>query len=80
MRLQILLFGITKDMVGQRILSYELPDQSTVPDLLENLKTDYPALQDLSSVMIAVNNEYGQKDQILRAGDEIALIPPVSGG
>ncbi len=80
MKLQILLFGITKDIVGQSKLSCELPEQSTVPDLLENLKATYPALQDLRSLMVAVNNEYGQKEQTLRAGDEVALIPPVSGG
>lgn len=80
MKLNILLFGITKDIVGKSKLTYEVPDQATVPDLLESLKKTYPALQDVSSVMVAVNNEYGQKSQTLHESDEIALIPPVSGG
>lgn len=80
MKLNILLFGITKDIVGKSKLTYEVPDQATVPDLLESLKKTYPALQDISSVMVAVNNEYGQKSQTLHESDEIALIPPVSGG
>lgn len=80
MKLNILLFGITKDIIGKSKLSYEVPDQATVPDLIESLKKSYPALQDISSVMVAVNNEYGQKDQTLHENDEIAMIPPVSGG
>lgn len=80
MKLNILLFGITKDIVGQSKMTYELPEQATVPDLAESLKKNYPALQDLSSILIAVNNEYGKKDQTLRESDEVALIPPVAGG
>lgn len=80
MKLNILLFGITKDIIGKSKLTYEAPDQATVPDLIESLKKTYPALQDISSVMVAVNNEYGQKHQTLQESDEIALIPPVAGG
>lgn len=80
MKLNILLFGITRDIVGKSTLIYEVPEESTVPALLNSLKQTYPALQELTSVMIAVNNEYSQKDQTLHESDEIALIPPVSGG
>ena len=80
MKLNILLFGITKDIVGQLKLDFEMPDQATVPQLVEQLKQQYPKLHDLDSVMVAVNNEYGQKEQTLHESDEIALIPPVSGG
>nr|WKN37934.1 molybdopterin converting factor subunit 1 [Tunicatimonas sp. TK19036] len=80
MKLNILLFGITKDIVGQSKLHCEVPEGSTVPDLVQQLKQQYPKLHDLDSVMVAVNNEYGQKNQTLHESDEIALIPPVSGG
>ncbi len=80
MILNILLFGITRDIVGQPKLTYEVPSQSTVPTLLESLKQTYPALQDLSSMMVAVNNEYSKTSQVLHESDEVALIPPVSGG
>ena len=80
MRLNLLLFGITRDIVGQSKLTHEVPDAATVPQLVESLKQRYPAFRDLDSMMIAVNNEYGQPDQLLREDDEIALIPPVSGG
>ncbi len=80
MELNILLFGITKDIVGQQKLRYKMPQGATVPDLVEQLKKSYPKLHDLDSVLVAVNNEYGQKQQELHESDEIALIPPVSGG
>ncbi|MEM6843315.1 MAG: molybdopterin converting factor subunit 1 [Bacteroidota bacterium] len=80
MKLNILLFGITRDIIGQQKLRYDLPEGATVPYLVKHLKESYPKLHDLDSVMIAVNNEYGQQGQVLHEDDEIALIPPVSGG
>ena len=80
MKLNLLLFGITRDIVGQSKLTHEVPDAATVPQLIESLKQRYPAFQDLDSMMVAVNNEYGQPNQLLHEDDEIALIPPVSGG
>ena len=80
MKLKVLLFGITRDIVGQSVLTHEVAEQATVPQLVESLKQRYPAFQDLNSMMVAVNNEYGQSDQLLHENDEIALIPPVSGG
>ena len=80
MELNILLFGITKDMLGQSKLRCEVPEGTTVPQLIEQLKQRYPKLHHLDSVLVAVNDEYGQKEQTLHESDEIALIPPVSGG
>jgi len=80
MQLNILLFGITKEIVGQQKLSVELPGQPSVPHLMDKLRQDYPQLGELQSLMVAVNNEYAQEEQMLHEKDEIALIPPVSGG
>ncbi|MFP4091048.1 MAG: molybdopterin converting factor subunit 1 [Cyclobacteriaceae bacterium] len=80
MQLNILLFGITKEIVGQQKLRLQMPEQATVPQLLEKLHQEYPQLKELQSLMVAVNNEYGQVQQALQESDEIALIPPVSGG
>jgi len=80
MQLNILLFGIAKEIVGQQKLSLELAEPATVPILMEKLRQDYPQFNELQSLMIAVNNEYAEEDQMLHAKDEIALIPPVSGG
>jgi molybdopterin converting factor subunit 1 len=80
MQLNILLFGITREIVGQQKLSISMPEESSVPQLLEKLQSEYPQLKELQSLMVAVNNEYGQAQQVLKESDEIALIPPVSGG
>ncbi len=80
MQLNILLFGITKEIVGQQKLSFEMPAQSSVSHLLKSLKQTYPDLESLDAMLVAVNNEYSAQDQLLQESDEIAIIPPVSGG
>jgi molybdopterin converting factor subunit 1 len=76
----IQLFGITRDIVGQTELSLSLEQNSTVDTLLSKIKQQYPDLQKIKSILVAVNSEYAQLDDTLSANDEIALIPPVSGG
>ena len=80
MNLKIALFGIAKEIVGQSVLEVNAPDDQPVQQLLEQLRTQYPALGQLSSLAVAVNNEYAQDTQLLHEQDEIALIPPVAGG
>ncbi|MFK7980088.1 MAG: MoaD/ThiS family protein [Saprospiraceae bacterium] len=80
MVLEIMAFGITKDIVGKTILNFELPEGSSVKELKEQLEANYPKMQELKSLLIAVNEEYGDETHILSEKDEIALIPPVSGG
>lgn len=79
-RVSVLLFGITREIVGSSALTLDLPQTGQVGDLLVNLKEKYPALNGLRSLLVAVNGEYAEADQPLRPNDEIALIPPVSGG
>ncbi|GMN05219.1 hypothetical protein MTsPCn5_06070 [Croceitalea sp. MTPC5] len=82
----ILLFGVTKDIVGSPSLS--IPTTSitgksipkTVKELRVFLGNAYPELNKLSSLAIAVNNNYAHDDNEINSYDEIALIPPVSGG
>mgnify|MGYP000479875510 CR=1 FL=1 len=80
MKYKINLFGITKDIVGSNIVEIEMSRSSNVQSVLVELKTNYPKLKDIKSLLIAVNNEYAELDLILSENDEIALIPPVSGG
>ncbi len=59
----------------------QLPEGASVEDLWAALCTDHPQLKELgASVTFAVNREYVKRDHVLAPGDEIALIPPVSGG
>lgn len=80
MKLTIALFGITKEIIGGSTLAYELTDGNDVSSLLSNLYKHYPQLQKLQSLLVAVNSEYAEGGQTLNEHDEIALIPPVSGG
>lgn len=73
------LFGITREIIGSPTIEVQ-GTISTVGELLTYLKGQYPSLKRLTSVLVAVNNEYADLDSSLNSNDEIALIPPVSGG
>ncbi|MEA5457958.1 MoaD/ThiS family protein [Arcicella sp. LKC2W] len=80
MKYKINLFGITRDIVGKNITEVEINQAADVQTVLKQLKTDFPKLQEIKSLLIAVNSEYAEADLMLTENDEIALIPPVSGG
>ncbi|MBT9392054.1 molybdopterin converting factor subunit 1 [Hymenobacter sp. NST-14] len=80
MNLKIALFGIAREIVGQSVLEVSAPEGQSAQGLLHDLHARYPALAGLSSLAVAVNNEYAAADTLLQERDEIALIPPVSGG
>ena len=59
----------------------EIKENSTVSDFITYLKNIHPEIEkNLDSIMVAVNEEYTSQDHILKEGDVVALIPPVSGG
>jgi molybdopterin synthase sulfur carrier subunit len=77
----ILLFGITREITGQSRIAIPADARiTTVKALKAWLGQQYPAMQGLTSLAVAVDSEYAQDDEVLTAGSEIALIPPVSGG
>lgn len=78
-RMGILLFGAAKDIAGVPVLEKpaHITDVATLKDWLYEV---YPSLHQLRSVMIAVNRAYAADSQEIGADDEIAVIPPVSGG
>ncbi len=80
MTIDILLFGITKDIIGADKYALELDGDITVARLKEDMTAKFPQLAKLKSLLVAVNNEYGQPDTNITSNDEVALIPPVSGG
>jgi len=80
MKLTISLFGIAREIVGQPALELTAPEGQSVQELLTELRQQYPALGQLSSLAVAVNNDYATDATALHERDEIALIPPVSGG
>jgi molybdopterin converting factor subunit 1 len=81
MQLEIKLFGITKDIIGSDALALDWKEEVlTAEDLLQYLKSTYPALEEIPSCLMAVNRNYASLDTVIQDHDEIALIPPVSGG
>jgi molybdopterin converting factor subunit 1 len=76
MQVSVRLFAGLRERAGASAISLELPDDARVSDALARM-TDLTAGV---SVVMAVNREYAGSDHPLRAGDELALIPPVSGG
>jgi molybdopterin converting factor subunit 1 len=81
MRVQVLFFGILKDIVGRALDAIELPDDASVRDVLARYESQFPKLKEsLPSLAVAVNQQYAGSDTKLRADDEVALLPPVSGG
>ena len=82
MKVKALFFASSRDIVGSRMLELELPACSTVADLKHRLLEDYPGLRQIhSSLSTAVNADYVNDDtRRLEQNDEVALIPPVSGG
>ncbi len=76
----VLAFGISRDITGASSLAISLESPCTVGELRQHLLTRWPAMSTLASLAIAVNSEYAMDDRLLQPGDEVALIPPVSGG
>jgi molybdopterin synthase catalytic subunit len=81
MRVRVLVFGVLKDFIPGPSVELELPDGSTVQVLLDDLKKHADGQAALwSSLAVAVNREYVTAAHLLSDGDEVALLPPVSGG
>lgn len=80
-RITIRLFATLRERAGASELSREFPDGATVAEIWRGLGEEFPALRGhRDRVGFAVNQEYVQSDYRPRAGDEVAFIPPVSGG
>jgi sulfur-carrier protein len=78
-KVKVKAFGITKEILGGREVVVEFNGQ-TVADLRAHLLQKYGQLTRLRSLMIAVNSGYAEESYVLAGSDEVALIPPVSGG
>ena len=80
MQINIQTFGIARDICGGSLISLALPDHATAGQLKQLLTEQYPRLGALTSFLLAVNEEYVEPDVPIQPNDEIAVIPPVSGG
>lgn len=81
MRIRVILFAVLRDAVGAAETVLELPKSSTAAQAGAVLLERFPTLRPyLPRVAFAINRNYCRPDAELKEGDELALIPPVSGG
>jgi MoaE-MoaD fusion protein len=81
MQIRVLFFGMLKDLTGRSCDSLEMPEHSTLRDLLTHYQQHNPRLNQVAaSLAMSINQEYALPEAPLKSGDEVALLPPVSGG
>ncbi|MDA0842174.1 MAG: molybdopterin converting factor subunit 1 [Planctomycetota bacterium] len=74
-------FASAAEIVQQRVSKMDIPNGQNVSGLLDTLCSAYPRLEMLRpSLRVAVNHEYAHNEDPVHDGDEVAIIPPVSGG
>jgi molybdopterin synthase catalytic subunit len=80
MTVTVRLFASLRERAGTSMLTRRLPEGATAGDLLAVLQEEIPPLRASGRIALAVNSEYTDIAHPLADGDEVALIPPVSGG
>ena len=81
MRVRVKLFAAHRQLLGRRELELEVAQGATISEVWKELQAQQPRLAHLSSTLIAaLNQEYAPLDSRVAEGDEVAFIPPVSGG
>ena len=81
MRIRVLLFGQLKDIVGQQEQSLDLQPGADLASVVTHYAETFPRFKPLSgAIACSINQEYARASSVLREGDEVGLLPPVSGG
>src|ERR1700740_481236 len=81
MQVQVLFFGALRDLVGRSDDALTLPEGARLSDLLAHYEAAVPRLKDfLPAIALSINQEYASPSAALHDQDEVALLPPVSGG
>ncbi|MCU0509706.1 MAG: molybdopterin converting factor subunit 1 [Anaerolineae bacterium] len=81
MNVRVRFFAGLRELMGANELRLDLPDGADVAAVLARLEADYPQVRLKNRrFTVAVNRAFARPDQVLAEGDEVALIPPVSGG
>ena len=81
MQVRVLFFGVLRDLAGKSNDSLELPEGGSVRDVIARYESQIPRFKDsLPSIALAVNQQYASPETKLKDNDEVALLPPVSGG
>src|SRR2546423_11620645 len=81
MQIKVLLFGQLKDIIGKDTENLELQTGSRLSDLMAHYAGQFPKFKPMAgSIACSVNQEYATSSRQLHDGDEVGLLPPVSGG
>ena len=81
MRVTVRLFARLRDIAGAAELSRDVASGATIGDLWRQLAGEFPELARYErSISTAINADYARMDQVIGDGDEVAFLPPVSGG
>ena len=81
MRVRLLYLGMLKEIAGTAAEGIELPEGATAADLWEQVVGRFPKMKGYErSIAISVNQEFAARSTVLHEGDEVGLLPPVSGG
>ena len=79
MKIKVRLFASCREITGKNEVEIQVKKGETVSGILTVIRQIYPRLS-LSDIMVAVNQEFATPGYVLKDGDEVALLPPVSGG
>ena len=80
MEIKTLFFGIIKDITGLNSIEIEVNTDINIEQFVVLLQERFSNFPDIGNFTVAVNEEYKEKDYILKRNDIVAIIPPVSGG
>ena len=81
MELNVRLFALYRERAGRNTVSVAGPEGATVADLTDEIRRQLPNLAPPEvKIVVAVNTDYADYEVVLQPGDDICLIPPVSGG
>jgi MoaE-MoaD fusion protein len=80
-RIRVLFFGVTRDIVGRTEDSLEITPGARLETVLEEYAARFPRLREMTgSLVLALNQQFSSPSSAVHDGDEVALLPPVSGG
>ena len=80
MKIKLIAYGIAKDIISVKEKILVVSDDATIETVKTRLLSDYPAFSNLRKLSFAVGVEYREDSFQLNNGDEVVIIPPVSGG
>lgn len=80
MRVKVMFFASIRERAGRGEMSITLTDGTTLRHLVEAVEREIPDLLGLEDMMMSINGRFARVDEVLREGDDVAFLPPVSGG